>query len=270
MRTQPSIACSIRERGTDYVLAVKNNQPLLTEPIYDFFTLFIEHTEKTPQAFAKNCEKYHRRIELLVVMLSMCRNVFTNLNAGRRTRVLLLLKASGSSGERQAVNSLLYHQVDWKCREIAEVVRAHWHAEDKLHWWIDVTFAWADDQMRAHTGYATHNQAVLKQLTMNLIRQEPVKRRGGIKARGLISATSIDNFMSTLMGLRWFHAIVLRNSKSGEVHIWNMYGCMLQDWNRVCKKIPLSAGVGRGKSKEICCAFRHWWNIYSMISTFDN
>ena len=53
---------------------------------------------------------------------------------------------------------------------------------------MDVAFA--DDQMRARTGHAAHNLAVLKHITLNLIRLDPVKRKGGIKARRLIAATS--------------------------------------------------------------------------------
>lgn len=55
---------------------------------------------------------------------------------------------------------------------------------------MDVVFA--DDQMRARTGHAAHNLAVLKHITMNLIRLDPVPRQGGIKVRRLIAATSDD------------------------------------------------------------------------------
>ena len=96
----------------------------------------------------------------------------------------------------------------------------------------------ADDQMRARTGHAAHNLAVLretliksfprrrgsskllkpwipafagmtksglpqrflKHITLNLIRLDPVKRKGGIKARRLIAATS-DSYRAQLLGL---------------------------------------------------------------------
>ncbi|EDW9103828.1 ISAs1 family transposase [Salmonella enterica] len=62
--TQPNIAHSIRSRGADYVLAVKNNQPLLAESINDFFTLFSEAPDKTPHTFTESCEKNHGRTEV--------------------------------------------------------------------------------------------------------------------------------------------------------------------------------------------------------------
>lgn len=46
---------------------------------------------------------------------------------------------------------------------------------------MDVAFA--DDQMRSRTGYAAHNLAVLKQITLSPIRFDPIQRKGGIKVR---------------------------------------------------------------------------------------
>ena len=39
MGTQASIAQAIRDRGADYILAVKNNQPNLAEALRDFFEI---------------------------------------------------------------------------------------------------------------------------------------------------------------------------------------------------------------------------------------
>ena len=65
--------------------------------------------------------------------------------------------------------------------------------------YMDVAFA--DDQMRARTGHAAHNLAVLKHITLNLIRLDPIPRKGGIKVRRLIAATS-DEYREQLFGLR--------------------------------------------------------------------
>ena|GEM_PF-718569 len=63
---------------------------------------------------------------------------------------------------------------------------------------MDVVFA--DDQMRARTGHAAHNLAVLEHITLNLIRLDPIPRKGGIKARRLIAVTS-DSYRAQLLGL---------------------------------------------------------------------
>ena len=58
---------------------------------------------------------------------------------------------------------------------LARAIRAHWSIENRLHWCMDVAFA--DDQMRARSGHAAHNLAILKHITLNLIRLDPSPRR---------------------------------------------------------------------------------------------
>jgi hypothetical protein len=50
------------------------------------------------------------------------------------------------------------------------------------------------------TGHSAYNLATLKHITLNLIRMDPGKRKGGIKARRPIAATS-DNYRAELFGL---------------------------------------------------------------------
>lgn len=64
MGTQANIAQAIRDRGADYVLAVKDNQPHLADSIRDFFTQFQAVPERTPHTAAEILEKDHGRIEV--------------------------------------------------------------------------------------------------------------------------------------------------------------------------------------------------------------
>jgi len=64
MGTQATIAEAIRDRGADYVLAVKDNQPLLADSIRDFFAQFQIAPERTPHMLAETVEKDHGRIEV--------------------------------------------------------------------------------------------------------------------------------------------------------------------------------------------------------------
>lgn len=67
-----------------------------------------------------------------------------------------------------------------------------------MHWCLDVTFA--DDQMRARMAHAGHNLAILKRLTLNLIRLDPVKRKGSFKTKRILAASS-DDYRIRLLGL---------------------------------------------------------------------
>lgn len=79
-----------------------------------------------------------------------------------------------------------------------DAIRGHWAVENRLHWRLDLAFA--DDQMRARTAHAAHDLAPLKHITPNLFRLDPIQRKGGIKARPLIAATS-DTYRAHLLGL---------------------------------------------------------------------
>jgi hypothetical protein len=54
--------------------------------------------------------------------------------------------------------------------------------------------------MRARSGHAAHNLAILKHITLNLIRLDPIKRKGGIRARRFIAAAS-DHYREHLLGM---------------------------------------------------------------------
>ena len=58
-----------------------------------------------------------------------------------------------------------------------KAVRAHWGIENKLHWTLDVTFD--EDYSRIRKDHAAQNTAILRKITMNLIKRapEPVRKK---------------------------------------------------------------------------------------------
>jgi len=199
MGTQANIAQAIRERRADYVLAVKDNQPILADSLRDFFALFKAAPEKTPHTVAETVEKDHGRLET-----RRC-YAFDQLACLYRAEQWPGLKSFAAIESERLINGKATTELRFyisslpaDAPRLAHAVRQHWNVENRLHWCMDVAFA--DDQMRARTGHAAHNLAVVKQLTLNLIRLDPSPRKGGIKARRLIAATS-DSYRAQLLGL---------------------------------------------------------------------
>lgn len=200
MGTQTNIACAIRDRQADYVLAVKDNHPRLADSIRDFFTLFKSApANKTPHGFCETIEKDHGRLEhrrcFVFDQLGClhCPEQWPDLKSFLVIESERTVRGKTSVEQRFYISSLAPD-----AERAARAIRDHWSVENKLHWCMDVVFA--DDQMRARTRHAAHNLALLKQLTMNLIRLDPVPRKGGIKVRRLIAATS-DDYRAHLFGL---------------------------------------------------------------------
>ena len=199
MGTQTNIAQAIRNRGADYILAVKDNQPTLADSMRDFLAQFQAAPERTPHTVAETVEKDHGRLETRRCF------AFNHLGCLAKPEQWPDLKSFAVIESERCINGktslerrFYISSLPADAQRLARAVRAHWAVENSLHWCMDV--ALADDQMRARTGHAAHNLAVLKHITLNLIRLDPVKRKGGIKARRLIAATS-DLYRAQLLGL---------------------------------------------------------------------
>jgi predicted transposase YbfD/YdcC len=198
MGTQANIAEAIRDRGADYVLAVKDNQPLLADSIRDFFTRFLEAPERTPHTLAETIEKDHGWIEIRRCFAFDQLDCLAKPEQWPDLQSFTVIESERCiQGKATRERRCYLSSLPADAARLLPAIRAHWTVENRLHWCMDVAFA--DDQMRARSGYAAHNLAILKHLTLNLIRLDPIKRKGGIKARRFIAATS-DAYREHLLG----------------------------------------------------------------------
>ena len=60
--------------------------------------------------------------------------------------------------------------------------RSHWGVENKLHWALDVSFN--EDGCRVRNGFAGENLAVIRQLALNLLKQEKSTKKS-VKSKRL-------------------------------------------------------------------------------------
>lgn len=199
MGTQPNIAQAIRDRGAEYILSVKDNQPTLASSLQDFFAAFLAAPDKTPHRFDEVVEKDHGRLE---VRRCYAFDQLDCLHAPERWPGLksfaVITSERTIKGKTTIEHRFYISSLPADATRLNRAVRLHWRVENSLHWCMDVAFG--DDQMRARTGNAAHNFAVVRHFALNLIRLDPVKRKGGIKVRRLIAATS-DSYRAELLGL---------------------------------------------------------------------
>jgi len=198
---QTAIAGLIQDRGAEYVLAVKDNQPQLAASIRDFWRTFRAHPAKWARhSFAETVEKDHGRIEIRRCYAFDQLQCLAEPESWKGLRSFAVLEAERQIGQTVQRQTRLYiSSLAPDAERLARAIRSHWAVENRLHWVMDVTFN--DDQMRARSKHSAHNLALLKHITLNLIRLDPIKRKGGVKARRLIAATS-DNYRAELLGLK--------------------------------------------------------------------
>ena len=178
-----------------------DNQPKLAESIQDFWRSFRAHPAvHTPHGLAETVEKDHGRLETRRCYVFDQLECLDKPQQWPGLKSFAVIEAERTlHGKTTCERRLYISSLPPDASRIGHAVRSHWSVENRLHWSMDVSFN--DDQMRARTGHAAHNLAVLKHITLNLIRLDPVKRKGGIKARRLIAATS-DLYRAQLLGLK--------------------------------------------------------------------
>ncbi len=200
MGTQASIAEQIQAQEADYVLAVKDNQRLLSESILEFFEAFVSDLQSTPQSVQETVEKDHGRLETrrCYTFSQLERLVkpeqWPNLRSFAVAESTREIREKSTTSRRPYISSL-----EANAESLLQAVRNHWSVENRLHWYLDVAFA--DDHVRLREGYAANNLGVLKHVALNLIRQGLVSGKASIKSKRLLAATS-DRYRAQLIGVQ--------------------------------------------------------------------
>jgi predicted transposase YbfD/YdcC len=197
--THAPIAQVIQDQGADYVLAVKDNQPLLADSIREFFATGQAHDwAHVHHDYYETTEKDHGRIEVRRYY------AFGQLDCLSKPEQWPGLKMFGVvqsertiKGKTSQEQRLYIGSIPVQARKLAHAVRSHWEVENRLHWCLDVCLN--DDQARARVKNSAQNLAAIRRMVLNILRLDK-SRKGGIKARRLVANTS-DQYREQLLGL---------------------------------------------------------------------
>ena len=84
-----------------------------------------------------------------------------------------------------------------KVETLASSVRRHWGIENELHWVLDVAFG--EDGLRTRMGNGPETGAILRHITLNMLRQDPDTKRS-IRHRRLKAALSQEYRLAARLG----------------------------------------------------------------------
>ena len=182
MGCQTAIAKTIRDKGADYLLALKDNWPALSAEVEGFFADADPHDLDQ----CETTEGDHGRIEIR--RHAVCHDVGWLLSDRRfpgewcfegLAMVAMVASSTERGGAISSERRYYLSSAKLSAKQFAAAVRAHWHVENRLHWVMDVVFH--DDLMRLRTANGPANMAAVRHMSLNLIRA--IEDKASLKVR---------------------------------------------------------------------------------------
>jgi predicted transposase YbfD/YdcC len=167
--TQRQVAQTIVDQGGDYVMIVKEHQPKLKEDIELVFTM---PPAGDRQEHVRTVDLGHGRIETRNLTTSAALVGYSDWPGLAQVFEVGRHVSSKKTGQERVevvygVTSLRPEQAG--PRRLLELVRGHWHIENKSHWVRDVTFD--EDRSQVRSGNIPQLMAALRNTTIGLLRR---------------------------------------------------------------------------------------------------
>ena len=169
LHTHASVAQTIMAGGGDYLLPVKDNQPLLRQDI----ALVFAHADRLSDTIteARTTDQHGGRIETRWLRASTALEGYLDWPGHAQVLELRRTVTEKRTGKTRrevahAITSLGRERAT--ARQLLEVWRAHWHIENRLHWVRDVSFD--EDRSQVRAGHAPQVMATLRNIAISLLR----------------------------------------------------------------------------------------------------
>lgn len=167
---QRDIARTIRDKGADYLIALKGNQPALHEDVALFFA------EQKGRHFADAETLFHETVDNDHGRLEVRRHWITGDIAWLTARhdwpglaTIGMIEAEVTENDKTTTSRRFYiSSLAADAQMLARAARAHWSIENSLHWVLDVVFH--DDLCRLRTGHGPENFGLVKHMAVNLLK----------------------------------------------------------------------------------------------------
>jgi predicted transposase YbfD/YdcC len=200
MGCQKEIAKTIREKKGNYILAVKNNHPMLHDGIQDYFTgLEQGDIRDLPEdVWLTDEERKHGRVERREVRTA------TDIGwlEGKKDWIDLKTIIQYRSWRDGVMTDRYYiSNADMSALEFYRCIRGHWSIENQLHWSLDVVFR--EDASLVSKGHAPENLNTLRKMALSLLRaaenpqEKGKKKMSGPKKR--YAASMNPNYMFNVL-----------------------------------------------------------------------
>jgi predicted transposase YbfD/YdcC len=169
LHTHASVAQTIIAGEGDYLLPVKDHQPVLRQDM----ALVFGHAGRLADTIteARTTDQHGGRIETRWQRASTALEGYQDWPGDKQVlelRRTVTEKRTGETGceVAHAITSLGRERAT--ARQLLEAWRGHWHIENRRHWVRDVTFE--EDRSQVRAGHARQVMAILRNIAITLLR----------------------------------------------------------------------------------------------------
>ncbi len=167
---QRKFAQSIIDKGADYLLALKANQPALHDDVALWFDDGLESGFAGARVdFHETVDADHGRIETRRHWVAHDIDWLKQRHRWPGLVAIAMIEREREIGAKTSRTRHFYiASLAADAVLIDKAARNHWHIENRLHWVLDVVFH--DDLSRLRTNHGPHNMAIIRQTALNLIK----------------------------------------------------------------------------------------------------
>jgi predicted transposase YbfD/YdcC len=202
LNTQTRVAKIIKDRGGEYILAVKENQGHLYEDLVDLFGDDRAYDFRdAPYRYAKQVSKDHGRLEI-----RQCWSIsdpeylaqIRDLDRWNGAQTLVLIASERRTGDQMETQERYFiASLANDPQRILAAKRSYWGIENSLHWVLDLAFN--EDRSRVRKDHAPENLAVMRHIAVNLLKQEQ-SVKVGIRAKRMKCGWDTAYLLKVLAG----------------------------------------------------------------------
>jgi predicted transposase YbfD/YdcC len=199
MGCQKEIAAAIRGKEADYVLKLKDNHPTMHAAVRQAFGELALNDFAAPGVRQhRTCERGHGRNELRAYVIAPVPADLVQRDDWKDLTSIGMVYRLRDDGTRETETASYYLcSGPAKVKHFARAVRGHWGIENTLHWSLDVTFA--EDRCRIRKDHGPANLAMLRRLTLSIIKQD-TESKYSLRSRRLIAGWDDEQLLRFLIG----------------------------------------------------------------------
>jgi predicted transposase YbfD/YdcC len=190
----------IVDKGADYVLPVKENQPRLLEALQGLFDDPAE-MRWVECDYHRTEDRGHGRVEIRECWSTSdpeYLNYIGTLAEWRGLQSIAMIQTERQLGDQTTVSRRYFiASLKSDAERLLKAVRGHWGIENKVHWVLDIAFR--EDDCRIRKGHGAENFAVLRHIALNLLRRETSVKRS-IKSKRMKAALDEKYLFKVLTG----------------------------------------------------------------------